>query len=133
MTKIIKKNQCLEGDSISGSSRRQLKNRGMQEYNEKRCYQFVADFNVRAKVNKELTKKPIDDTSIVDCNREMICDTAYIFSVKSKYSTDVKEGISATHGASVWSFPQQSLIKIISPHSEIQRAIEKRELLSSQP
>ena len=59
---------------------------------------------------------------------QLVCDIAVIHSLKEKYSSAVGSNVSATHGASLWHFPNQTNVKITRSHQEIENAIRRREL-----
>ncbi|MFA6056534.1 MAG: hypothetical protein WC769_14300, partial [Thermodesulfovibrionales bacterium] len=67
-----------------------------------------------------------DDKAKSGRNDQLVCDIAVIHSLKDKYSPTVGSNISATHGASLWHFPQQTNVKITRSHSEIENAIRKK-------
>ena len=54
---------------------------------------------------------------------QLVCDIAVIHSLKEKYSSAVGSNVSATHGASLWHFPNQTNVKITRSHQEIENAI----------
>ncbi len=137
---IVKLNESIEGHSVSGNSRDPLINRGRDEYkkstddeNPIRCNRYTAEFNVKSCIDKELhdTEIPMDIKSHKEIDIKINCDKVNIYTKKPKFSSDIIKGASGTHGATKWNFPQQTLVKISVVHPEIQRAIEKRELLNS--
>jgi len=120
-------NSAIEGQSVLGHSRDPLINRGLKRYNNKDCYRFVAAFDVKAKV-KDLLREiamRIEPESFLDIGDEVICEKAFIHSLKNKYSSEIKPA-SATHKATLWIFPHQTAVKVSIPHEEIRRAIAKR-------
>jgi hypothetical protein len=60
--------------------------------------------------------------------KHLVCDIAVIHSLKVRYSPAVGSNISATHGASLWHFPNQTNVKITRSHPEIENAIRKNKL-----
>lgn len=139
---IVKLNESIEGHSITGNSRDPLINRGRDEYKTKnnnneavsiRCHRYTAEFNVKSCIDKELNNSeiPMEITSYKKSEIIIKCDKANVYTVKPRCSSKVIKGASGTHGATQWNFPQHTLVKISAVHTEIKRAIEKRELLSS--
>jgi hypothetical protein len=121
-------NQSIEGDPITGQSRKPLNNRGWEKLGDRRINRFVAKFDVKAKVSGILAngEKVFKENSHCDLEDNVFCEAANIISEKNKYSTAVKKG-SATHKTNFWSFPQHTMVEVTRSHSEIQDAIQKRE------
>lgn len=120
----------IEGEKVAGQSRHPLPHaRGLTKVNGVVCYQFDADFDVRARVveppdPEAVRLNPAASTSPAD---EVVCARAIIHSIKNRFTQSVEHG-SATHKTNQWRFPRQCLVTVDRVHEEIARAQEKRAL-----
>lgn len=132
MPDITDSGQAIEGLAVSGQSRRPLDARGLIMYNRKRCYLFVASFDVRVNVDKPVPKEsrwfPETSTSINTSDR-IICEKANIYSTKQRFNTEVAKG-SSTHNSNLWKFPQHTAVLVDKVHNEIANAKAAREKAS---
>ena len=129
MASLTKQGDSIEGLKIAGQSRDPLINRGLYIYKEVRCFRFVADFDVKANIVKELNKKTkkIDSEAHLLLDDEIICSGALIHSLNDKYSNSL-EHVSAKHRANVWRFTKQSNVAVTKSHEEINNAKQKSAL-----
>lgn len=128
MVEIVSVGESIEGRVVDGSSRKPLSYRGLSRYGNIVCHRFLSEFNVRAHIVEPLESadKRFDDKAKSCRHDKLICDVAIIHSLKDKFSSSLGSNISATHGASLWHFPQQTNVKITRSHAEIENAIQKK-------
>lgn len=128
MTTIVKSGDSIEGMKISGSSRKPIDYKGIILEKGKKLHKFVSRFNTKACINQELREydEKIIESSHVDKNNKLVCDDAVLRSKDNRYSSSIKSNVSSTHGASLWSFAQQTNAMVIKSHQEIENALRKK-------
>jgi hypothetical protein len=130
MANIVSVGGSIEGLVVDGCSRRPLSYKGLLRYHNHVCHRFLSEFNVKAYVIEPINdpSNKLDKQAFCNENDNLVCDIAVIHSLKERYSCAVGSNISATHGASLWHFPNQTNVKITRSHQEIENAIRKNEL-----
>jgi len=130
MNDIVLVGESIEGLVVDGFSRKALSYKGLTRYHNRVCHRFLTEFNVKAYVIKPINDPSIklDKKAYSNENNNLVCDIAVIHSLKERYSSAVGSNISATHGASLWHFPNQTNVKITRSHPEIENAIRKSKL-----
>lgn len=132
MSTIVKSGDSIEGAKIDGSSRKPVDYKGIILENGKKLHKFVSRFNTKACINQSLSNsdEKIIKSSHVQKDDELVCDDGLLRSKGKRYSSNIKSNASSTHGASSWSFAQQTNVMVIKSHQEIENALRKR--ISSQ-
>jgi hypothetical protein len=130
MNDIVSVGDSIEGLVVDGSSRKALSYKGLARYHNRVCHRFLTEFNIKAYVIKPINDPRIklDNKAFSNENNSLVCDIAVIHSLKDRYSSAVGSNISATHGANLWHFPNQTNVKITRSHPEIENAIRKSKL-----
>lgn len=125
MANLVRRGEAIEGAAVSGSSRHELVARGMQPNAVGgRCTRFVASFDVRAAVSRQLgaDAQRWDPAASVDPNDEIVCDKVIIETLDRKPSRRVGAR-SGNHQANYWEFSKQTVVTIDRAHQEILNAI----------
>lgn len=130
MADIVVVGQSIEGLVIDGCSRKPLSYKGLLRFHDIPCHRFISEFNVRAQVVESIANvnDQLDRKAKSNSNDQLLCDIAVIHSKKNKYSHGVGSNISATHGASLWHFPNQTNVQITRSHESIENAIRKNQI-----
>lgn len=131
MSDLCQVGAAIEGNSVRGSCRDPVLARGIVRYNGQNCYRFSVKFNVRAQITSELDQKvsPLEPTASRSVDDKLICMEAQIHSIKAKIHRELVSNASATHGATQWSFSNQTAVRILHSHDHIQNAFIKRGVL----
>lgn len=123
---LIQAGDAIEGDKVSGASRKPLLCRGFAKHNGVRCHRFEASFNVSAQVDVAPGDGPIfEPNAMSDPGAELKCDKAICHSMDRRPGARVTTG-SSTHQINAWHFSERTSIRIHSPHVELVNAAAKR-------
>jgi len=134
--------ESIEGDIISGHSRKPLSYKRTRIINGNRYFVYKAGFNVSAAIVKGINpsirqEDKIEANSIITVGENISCDSALITTfarTRNPNKKDVYENIeshvSHTHGASVWEFKQHTNAMVITPMQSIIDAKFKRNNIS---
>ncbi|MBU4485147.1 hypothetical protein KKA47_06980 [bacterium] len=130
MTDIVKVGESIEGLSVDGCSRDPLIDRGLTNHKNKRCYRYIAAFNVKSQIISELSKgiEKLEENAYCNLDVELICDKAIILSLNDRFASKIESNMSGTHGANLWHFTKQTNVSITRAHQEILNAIRKKEI-----
>jgi len=134
--------ESIEGEIISGHSRKPLSYKRTRIINGNRYFIYKAEFNVSATIVKGINpyirqEDKIDVNSIFTVGEKLSCDSALITTFartrnpnKKDVYEDTGSHVSHTHGANVWEFKQHTNAKVITPMQSIMNAKFKRKNFS---
>jgi len=134
--------ESIEGEIISGHSRKPLSFKRVRKINGNRYFIYKAEFNVNAAIvkgiNSDIKKEDkIEANSIIAVGENLSCDSALITTFartrnprKKDVYEDTESHVSHTHGANIWEFKQHTNAKVITPMQSIIDAKFKRNNIS---
>jgi len=127
--------ESIEGARLEGFCRKPLKELPVKRsYTNRLLYQTELDHNVNGKILKELPAETvlIEKNAFHFLDDRVICDKAVATSLKrNRRSTKVKEGVTGTHGATVWNFQSQTNILVTTAHRALEDAQKKRKITTN--
>lgn len=128
MTSLVRPGEAIEGGSLSGSARKVPINRGRVEYRGQRCFRYIADFDVRARVERALAgdAERLEPTAATSVGDELICSKAIIHTMDKRPSHSLQHRTS-THKANFITFSRQTAARVETAHAEIAQAQSGRE------
>ncbi len=128
---LVEEGDAIEGDSVTGQSRKPLKYMGAQlDASERKYYRYVADFDVRAKVTSGEPPNEFFANASNSREDEIICERALVHSRAGPGRGAVTRG-SSTHQTNTWTFSSRTGVRVTRSHEEIKNAIRRRDLAQS--
>jgi len=127
MAEYYRQGNAIEGDKVSGTSRKELICRGRTVYRGRTCTRWSAHFNVTSQIDS--ISKPgeqFDSDAIRELGSSLKCDRAMIHTQDKKPSNSVEHG-SHTHKTNAWRFSGLTNVLIENPHQTLEDAAQKRE------
>lgn len=128
MAEYYSAGNTIEGNKVSGTSRKPLIHRGETKYRGVRCWKFSAQFNVTAKVDAVSGNDvEFDKDAARELGASLKCDKAVIHSGDKKPGNQLVHG-SSTHKTNAWRFSETTNVAIEQPHQELVDGARKRAL-----
>lgn len=128
MAEYYQQGEAIEGDKVSGTSRKPLIWRGPATFRGMRCIRWTAQFNVTSKIDAVCKDgAQFEGEAARDLGASLKCDRATIHSMDGKPSKQVAPG-SGTHQTNAWRFSGATNVIVEHPHQELVDGARKRAL-----